>query len=82
MKKTVRFIIIGAMVGLGAGYFLFAKAGGSYINPLTIFVPAQGLLDKFTGTVMGLGAIRANILISGAVGAGAGLVASLFLGKR
>ncbi len=82
MTKTVRFIIIGALAGLVVGYFIFAKAGGGYINPLNILVPAQGLLDKFAGAVVGIGTIRTNILISGGVGAVAGFLAAVFLGRR
>jgi len=82
MTKTVRFMIIGAVAGLVVGYFIFAKVGGGYINPLNILVPAQGMLDKFAGAVAGIGTIRTNILISGGVGTVAGFLAAVFLGRR
>ena len=75
-------MVLGTIAGIVLGYFLFAKTGVGYISPLTILIPGQGLTDKLAGVIMNLAAVRLNILISGAIGAGTGLLVVLVLGKR
>ena len=83
MSKIAAFVLLFAVLGLIAGYLLFAKMGGSYVKLTTLLqsteqAPLKGLIQK----VGGIPKIRTNILISGAVGAGVGLLLSAVMGRR
>ncbi len=68
MKRTTA-IIIGAAIGLAAGYFIFAKTGNSYIELKTLVLPAKNALVKALHKIGDLNTLRIQILACGAAGA-------------
>ncbi len=79
MKRMVVRTILGAIVGLVAGYFLFGEVAGVRLS-ITDLIPSGsasgigGAVRNAAGRLAGLDQIRQNILLSGAAGAGVGLV--------
>lgn len=82
MSKTVAFILLFAVLGLIAGYLLFAKMGGGYLSITTLLQPADNNVKGLLQKAVGIPKIRTNILISGAIGAGVGLLLSVAMGRR
>ena len=78
MKKIFTFVIVFALIGLIAGYFIYSKPFGEYINPVKIFLPNENAFERVKDTVTGIGKIRQNILISGGIGALLGLIVSVY----
>lgn len=78
MRNSLVLAIVLGIVGLVAGYFLFASVGDGHIPLATLFGITNGLGDRLrnalTGMVANLPEIRRNILLSGLVGVVAGLV--------
>jgi hypothetical protein len=74
MRKAVVLIVILGVVGLVVGYLIFARTEGGYISLKALLRPSRHLLDELVKKVTGIGTIRRNILVSGAVGAVVGLV--------
>lgn len=82
MKKALIFILIFAVIGLVAGYFIFGQnALGNYVGVDKLFKFSGGELGKFGRNLSGIAEIRKNILISGGVGAIVGLIIS-FIRKK
>lgn len=77
MKRTVLALILGA-AGLAAGYAFFGQVGNRYLDISAILGLEKGLVNDLMGSMVGIGAIRTKILVSGAVGAMAGFL----LGKK
>jgi hypothetical protein len=74
VRRILVLIIVIGILGLVAGYLIFARTEGGYLSLKTLLRPSKGALDDLVRTVRGIQKIRQNILISGAVGAGLGLV--------
>lgn len=81
MKAIVLMIVLG-IVGLVVGYLIFGHINGNYVNIEAIFSAREGILDRAVGAMAGLDKMRNNILISGAVGAGLGLVIGVMSGGK
>jgi hypothetical protein len=82
MRRTIVLIIVLAAVGLVVGYLIFARTEGGYISLKALLRPTRHLLDELVKKVTGIETMRRNILISGAVGAAAGLVLGVATGRR
>jgi hypothetical protein len=82
MRRTIVLIIVLAVAGLVVGYLIFARTEGGYISIKALLRPTRHILDQLVKKVTGIETMRRNILISGAVGAGAGLVLGLATGGR
>jgi len=74
MRKILALVIVGAILGLVAGYLIFARTQGGYLSLKTLLRTSRGALDDLVRTIGGIQRIRQNILVSGAVGAGVGLI--------
>jgi len=79
--KTIAFILLLGLVGLIAGYLLFGKVGGSYVQITTLLKTPQSGLARLGQRMLGVEKVRENILIAGGVGAAAGLLLGL-AGRR
>lgn len=73
MKRIIRSVLLVGIVGLVAGYFIFAKSGGHYINVMRLVLPSQNILQGIGNAVQGVEKIRLNILLCGAAGALVGM---------
>ena len=82
MSRIIALILLFAVVGLIAGYLLFAKMGNSYVKPTSLLRPADSALGRLGQKAVGIPKIRTNILIAGAVGAGVGLLLGAATGRR
>ncbi len=69
MKTIVTTALAVGILGLVAGYLIFARDGGGYMNPIQVFFPGSDLLSQIGDTLSGGERIRRNVLLSGAVGA-------------
>ncbi len=69
MKNIVLFIIIFAIIGLVAGYLIFGRIQGEYIDISLIFANEKGIIKSFGRQLAGITTMKQNILISGGVGA-------------
>lgn len=76
MKKTLILILVLGVLGLILGYFIFGKVGDEFLSIKTIF-GSTNKVGSFLKDVSGIAKIRQNILISGSVGALAGLIIGL-----
>jgi len=74
--KTIGLTISFAVIGLGVGYLIFGQVHGHYIDIESLFSAPSGFVENIAYAALGVGQIRQNILISGAVGA----IVGLFLG--
>jgi uncharacterized protein (TIGR03382 family) len=74
VRGILILIIVIGVLGLVAGYLIFARTEGGYLTLKTLLRPSKGALDDLVRAVRGIQKIRRNILICGAVGAGIGLV--------
>lgn len=83
MKRIFSFAVLGLIIGLVAGYFIFATILGQRVglDTLLSFGPRDGLLgglNQAANEITGLAEIRRNIALTGVVGAvAAGLTAML-----
>lgn len=73
MNATIRYAILGLLVGAIGGYALFGKIAGQYVSPTKLIsLPQNGLAD-FGQRLTGVSKVRQNIIIStlvcGVVGA-------------
>jgi len=74
---VTRFVVSGilfAVAGLIVGYLIFGRVGGELVSIQTLLQPAENVFGKLVQNVSGIPAMREKILISGAVGLGAGLL--------
>jgi hypothetical protein len=74
MRRTVIYTILFALIGLALGYLIFGRISGEYIEIRAIFSRSDNVLESIGRTITGLKEIKQNILISGGVGAVAGLI--------
>ena len=83
MKRVLSFAVLGLIIGLVAGYFIFGTILGQRVGLDTLlnFGPQEGLLgglNQAANEITGLSEIRRNIVLTGAVGGiAAGLTAML-----
>ncbi|OFX24605.1 MAG: hypothetical protein A2041_01080 [Bacteroidetes bacterium GWA2_31_9b] len=77
MKKSIILILLFGILGLVAGYFLFGKIGGEYVNIKTIFSTSSNAIESLGRKIAGIEKIKQNILISGGVGGLVGLIIGL-----
>jgi len=77
MKKSIILILLFGILGLVAGYFLFGKIGGEYVNIKTIFSTSSNAIESLGWKIAGIENIKQNILISGGVGGLVGLIIGL-----
>jgi hypothetical protein len=81
LRIAIFAIVIGA-IGLVFGYVVFGKIGGEYITIKQVFQTAENVIEDIAGTITGLEDARRNIWISGAVGAGIGLIVGALVGRQ
>ena len=74
-------ILLGAL-GLGIGYLIFGQVGGEYIEISHLIDPPESFLDEVAETLTGIREVRQQILASGAVGLGFGLLLGAILGRK
>ena len=77
MKKILIYVILLGIIGLILGYLFFGKIGGDYVSVKAIFGASGNALESLGIKVSGLAKIKQKILISGGVGALAGLVLAI-----
>lgn len=77
MNKPVQLGVIFGVLGLIAGYLLFARVGGNYISPMELISAPTGFLSRMSRGVRGIEEIRQRVFIAGGVGAVAGVVVAL-----
>lgn len=77
MQRLIVFALVLGIVGLVVGYLIFGRIGGEFVQISTLFQTPDNLLSSVVQDFAGITEIRQNILISGAVGAGLGIVAGL-----
>lgn len=88
-RNYLSLILFLGVVGLVVGYFIFAKAGSSYL-PIDEII--TGKASGVGGAMQAIGfaltkgqtlaEVRSNILYSGLAGAGLGLVIAILYRKR
>jgi hypothetical protein len=77
MKRTILLLLVVGLIGLAVGYLIFARTSSGYVSVGVLISPSKNVLDDLVKSVTGIKQIRQNILICGAVGAGAGLLLGL-----
>lgn len=83
MKRVLLFAILGGIIGIVAGYYLFGEIGGVRVTveQLLTFGSGAGLggaLRRAAQDLVGIDTVRRNILLTGAVTAAvAGITAML-----
>ena len=80
MRRTIVLILLLGVIGLVVGYWIFARTEGGYISLEALLRPTRHVLDELFRKVTGIETMRRNILLSGAVGAGVGLVLGVLTG--
>lgn len=83
MKRIITIAVIGGVAGLIAGYVIFGSIAGQRVSiqALVSFGSGAGFgnaLRRAAGDVLGISEVRRNILLTGAAGAGAAVIASIF----
>lgn len=81
MKRIIIYAVIFAVLGLVLGYLIFGRISGEYIEIRAIFTSSENILESIGRTITGLKEIKQNILISGGVGAVAGVIVGLIRKK-
>ena len=92
MSRLLVFILIGIIIGMVLGYFIFAQIGDSYIpvraffslneNPQTIEGALKSLGKSLEQTLLDVKTKRRNIIILGLAGGLAGAFFSVFSKRR
>ncbi|MFW5827073.1 MAG: hypothetical protein ACOCU4_03220 [Alkalispirochaeta sp.] len=83
MKRIILFAILGGLIGLVAGYFIFGSVAGNQVSLRALLSfgggdHLEGVLRRAAEQITGIDDIRRNILLTGAVAAGvAGITAML-----
>ncbi|MEX2443337.1 MAG: hypothetical protein WD492_07020 [Alkalispirochaeta sp.] len=83
MKRIIVFAILGGVLGIVAGYFVFGSVAGSQVSVQALLSfgggdSLEGLVRRAAEQIAGIDEIRRNILLTGAVAAGvAGITAML-----
>lgn len=74
IQKVILSGIFVGCLGLVVGYLIFGQVAGEYVEIQKLINPPQDWLQEIQETITGIGEIRQNILISGVVGVGFGLI--------
>lgn len=82
ISRMVIFALVIGLIGLIFGYLVFGRIGGEYLTVKQVFQASENVLEDIAASITGLEAARRNIWVSGAVGAGIGLVVGAFLSGR
>ncbi len=80
-----RMIFCGLLLGSGGlviGYLIFGHVAGEFIEISSLLDPPRDFLEEIEETILGIRRIRQNILVSGAIGLGLGLILGAILNKR
>ena len=72
--RIVIFVVVVGAVGLVVGYLIFGRVGGDYLSVKQILQSANNPLTDLAQSMLGIREARRNIWISGAIGAGLGLL--------
>ena len=80
-KSVVTWGIILAVCGLVVGYLIFGRLGGEFIGLGQLFSPAESWLEEIGESITGVKQARQNILISGAIGLGLGILVGALTGR-
>ena len=80
-KSVVTWGIILAICGLVIGYAIFGRLGGEFIGLGQLFSPAESWLEEIGESITGVKQVRQNILISGAIGLGLGILVGVLRGR-
>ena len=78
MRRIGFTVLLTAIVGLIAGYFIFGKIGNEYVAISTLITGGGNFLERVAREITGIEEMRKNILLMGAGGAVVGLVAAIF----
>ena len=81
MKRIILLLLVAGVIGLAVGYLIFARTSSGYVSIQVLISPSKNVLDDLVKSVTGIKQIRQNILICGAVGAGAGLLLGLLTSR-
>jgi hypothetical protein len=79
MKNMLSFAIVLGLVGIGVGYFVFGKILGNYVDIRQLVLPDRNALETWGKSLVGIDAMRTNILLCGAGGAIGGGVIGLLM---
>ncbi|MDP8220815.1 MAG: hypothetical protein P9X26_05685 [Candidatus Stygibacter frigidus] len=80
--KHVRAVIFLGIIGLIIGYLIFGNVNGKLVSVNKIFGSDDNIVERTLDNVAGLDKAREKILVSGAIGALAGLLISVIKGKK
>ena len=80
--RAISLAIVLGIVGLAAGYFIFAQFNGTYLSIKDLIFPPKNILDNVGQAITGAAKIRQNILICGGAGAVVGLILGALSGSR
>jgi len=81
VKRIILLLLVVGVIGLAVGYLIFARTSSGYVSIQVLISPSKNVLDDLVKSVTGIKQIRQNILICGAVGAGAGLLLGLLTSR-
>ncbi|NBF39912.1 MAG: hypothetical protein GVY14_05800 [Spirochaetes bacterium] len=76
MRNPVGAALIFGVFGLIVGYLIFGRAGGDFVAVTDLVRLPDNIFQEFGQAFRGIREIRRNILISGAVGLGVGVMYS------
>jgi hypothetical protein len=77
VQRIIGFALILGVIGLVVGYLIFGRVAGEFIQISTLLQTPDNFLSSAVQNLAGINEARQNILISGAVGAGVGVVAGV-----
>lgn len=82
MNRILVFALVLGALGLVVGYLIFGKIAGEYVSLGALLGLGDGLLSRLSQAVVSISDVRQNILVSGAVGLGIGIVAGAVVSRR
>lgn len=82
MRRIVTFALVLGALGLVVGYFIFGEIAGQYVAVDTLLGLGDDLISRIGEAVVEISDVRRNILISGAVGVGIGILAGALVSRR
>jgi hypothetical protein len=75
MGRIISLAILLGIVGLGVGYLIFGRVGGEFIPIEALLQSPDNIIAQLGDKITGVSEARQNILISGGVGLGLGVLA-------
>jgi hypothetical protein len=82
VRRIVTFALVLGALGLVVGYFIFGEIAGQYVAVDTLLGLGDDLISRIGEAVVEISDVRRNILISGAVGVGIGILAGALVSRR